>query len=102
MTDTTWPAPWTLKPVHGEPLTGADVYSEIPDDIHWDLSFGFALNVGHDDGEDGSSPLVIEQHFSDADKERGFVKRQVTPEQLERFALLLMAKAARVRREAGR
>lgn len=102
MTETSWPPPWTLKPTEGEPQTGADVYSDIPDDIHWDLSFGFALNIGHDNYEDPTSPLVIEQHFSDADKERGFVKRQVTPEQLERFAMLLQAKAARYRRDGGR
>lgn len=101
MTDTTWPPPWTLKPTHGEPETGADMCSEPADDIHWDLSFGFALNVDHDKPEDPTSPLTIGAHFSDADLARGFVKRQVTPEQLDRFALLLLAKAARYRREGA-
>jgi hypothetical protein len=97
MTDTTWPPPWTLKPAYKCPETGTELCSEVADDIHWSLSFGFAFNVNHADQDDPTSPLTIECHWSDADAERGMVKRQVTPEQLDRLALLLMAKAARVR-----
>lgn len=102
MTDTTWPPPWTLKPAYADVQTGADVCSDVADDIHWSLSFGFAFNVCHDEPDDPTPPLTITCHYSDADQARGMVKRQVTPEQLDQLALLLMAKAARVRREAGR
>ena len=103
MTDTTWPPPWTLKPVHGEPelIQECDENDQpLPEFVHWAVAWGFALNVGHLDGND--SALTIGAHFSDADLARGFVKREVTVEQLERFALLVMAKAARVRAEETR
>ena len=102
MTDTTWPPPWTLKPAYCDPQTDDERFGDGSDDIHWDLSVGFALNVDHDDPEDPKSPLTFTAHFSDADLARGMVKRQVTPEQLEWFALLLLAKAARYRRETIR
>ncbi len=99
---TTFPQPWSLQPAAEEPQTGEEIGAEIPDDIHWSLSFGFALNVDHS-GDDPASPLTFTAHFSDADLARGFVKREVTPEQLERFALLLLAKTARYRQtKAGR
>jgi hypothetical protein len=105
MTDTTWPPPWTLKPVYGEPNLVQE-YDEndkpLPDFIHWAIAFGFAINVGHLDGECDATSLTFSAHFSDDDLARGFVKRQVSAEQLERFALLLMAKAARYRQEAAR
>ena len=101
MTDTTWPPPWTLKPTHGDPHDSSDV--DDLESVGWDLSFGFRLNVDHDIEEDLTSPLTIGAHFSDADLARGFVKRQVTPEQLEEFArLLLNMAAAHKRREADR
>lgn len=89
-TETTWPPPWTLKPTHGEPevCTGdVDVAN-----VGWDLSFGCRLSVGADvdvceDGEPGVMKIQI--HFSDADLARGFVSRQVTSDQLRRFAGLL-------------
>jgi hypothetical protein len=98
MTNTTWPPPWTLKPTYGEP-EALDTGEGARDDIHSSVSWGFALNVDHDNPDDPTSPLTIGAHFSDADLARGFSKAQVTPEQLDRFALLLMAKAARVRAE---
>jgi hypothetical protein len=101
----TWPAPWTLKPVVGEPelLQDFDEHNNpLPDCAHWDIGFGFALNVADDENKDGS-PLTIEAHFSDADLARGFCKREATPEQVEEFArLLLNIAAAHKRREAGR
>lgn len=101
ITDTTWPPPWTLKPAHGDPHDSSD--AESPESIGWDLSFGFRLNIDHDDYEDVTTPLTIGAQFSDADKERGMVKRQVTPDQLEQFArLLLNVAAAHKQREAGR
>lgn len=98
---TTWPPPFTLKPTFGDPEV-LDAGEGASDDIHWSVTWGFALNINHDDADDPNSPLTIEAHFSDADLARGFAKAQVTPEQLERFALLLMAKAARVRQAAKR
>lgn len=98
MTDATWPPPWTLKPTSGEPHDSSDIDGES---IGWDLSFGFRLNVDHDDFEDHSTPLTINAHFSDADKARGFVKREVTPEQLEEFARLLLNIAAKQKQRAG-
>ena len=101
MTDTTWPPPWTLKPTDGNPHDSSD--EDSPESIGWDLSFGFRLNINHADYEDVTTPLVIDARFSDADKERGFVKRAVTPAQLEEFArLLLNVAAAHKRRKAGR
>lgn len=101
MTDATWPRPWTLKPADGDPHDSSD--GESPESVGWDLSFGFRLNVNHADYEDVTTPLVIDAQFSDADKARGFVKRQVTPAQLEEFArLLLNIAAAHRRREATR
>jgi hypothetical protein len=100
MTDTIWPPPWTLKPTHGEPHDSSDIDGES---VGWDLSFGFRLNVDHVDLDDHTTPLTIGGHFSDADLARGFVKREVTPAQLEEFArLLLNVAAAHKRREAGR
>ena len=96
---TTWPEPWTLKPTYDDLRTGEEIGSDVPDDIHWSLSLGFALNFNHADQDDPTSPVAFEAHFSDADLARGMVKREVTPEQMERLALLLMAKAARVRQE---
>lgn len=96
---TIWPPPWTLKPTSGEPHDSSDIDGES---IGWDLSFGFRLNVDHDDFEDHSTPLTINAHFSDADKERGFVKREVTPEQLAEFGRLLLNIAAKQRQRAGR
>lgn len=88
MSDTkTWPPPWTLQPTEGEPEDATLVGEGTS--IGWDLSFGFRLNVGGD-SPDGTGPLVISAHFSDADLARGFVKRQVTPEQLVKFASLLL------------
>lgn len=92
MTDTTWPPPWTLKPAHDDPHDSSD--DETPESVGWDLGFGYRLNVGHADYADVTTPLTIEGQFSDADKARGFVKREVTPEQLEEFARLLLNIAA--------
>jgi hypothetical protein len=83
-------------------MTGGDDSSDIDgESIGWDLSFGFRLNVDHDDFEDHSTPLTINAHFSDADKARGFVKREVTPEQLAEFGRLLLNIAAKQKRRAG-
>ena len=98
MTNTTWPPPWTLKPAYGNP-ENLDTGEGSPDDIHWSISWGFALNVNHDEGP--ASPLTIECHFSDADLARGFTKAEVTPEQLEEFARLLLNLAANHRRRAA-
>jgi hypothetical protein len=101
MGDTTWPPTWTLKPAHGDPHDTSD--DETPESAGWDIGFGFRLNIGHAVDEDVASPLAVEAHFSDADMARGFCKRQVTPEQLEEFArLLLNIAAAHKRREASR
>lgn len=101
MTNTTWPQPWTLKPADGDPHDSSD--HESPESVGWDLSFGFRLNVNHDDYADVTTPLTLGAHFSDADKERGFVKRAVTPAQLREFARLLVnVAAAHERRETGR
>lgn len=89
--DPTWPAPWTLKPTEGDPHDSSDLDGES---IGWDLSFGFRLNVDHADCQDESTPLTINAHFSDADRARGFVKREVTPAQLQEFARLLLNMAA--------
>jgi hypothetical protein len=100
MSAATWPPPWTLKPTEGdphdaEPLDGCE-------GIGWDLSFGFRLNIAHDTAEDVNSPLTIGAHFSDADLARGFVQRQVTPDQLDTLARLLLGIAAKQRaREAA-
>lgn len=99
MTDTTWPPPWTLKPTDGDPHDSSD--DEIAEGIGWDLSFGFRLNVDHDDYTDVNTPLVIGAHFSDADLARGMVKREVTPAQLEEFARLLLNIAASHKRRAA-
>jgi hypothetical protein len=101
MTDTIWPPPFTLKPVYSDPGC-LDTGEGAPDDIHWSISWGFALNIDHDDPENPKSPLTIEAHFSDADQARGFAKAQASPEQLERFALLILAKVARYRQDARR
>lgn len=99
MTDTTWPPPWTLKPADGDPHDSSD--DQSPESVGWDLSFGFRLNIGHDDYADVTSPLVIDAQFSDADKARGMCRRAVTPEQLEEFARLLLNIAATHRRREG-
>lgn len=102
MTDTTWPPPFTLKPAYGDP-EALDTGEGAHDDIHWSITWGFALNFNHDETTgDSKSPVTVEAHFSGADLARGFAKAEVTPDQLDRLALLLMAKAARVRQEAGR
>jgi hypothetical protein len=93
--DNTWPPTWTLKPAEGQPHDSSDLDGES---IGWDLSFGFRLNVDHDDCEDHDSPLTINAHFSDADLARRFVKREVTPEQLQEFARLLLNIAAQQKR----
>ncbi|MEU4558578.1 hypothetical protein AB0F72_09310 [Actinoplanes sp. NPDC023936] len=103
MTDTTWPPPWTLKPVHAEPhiVQESDEDEQpLPEFIHWPIGWGFALNVGQCDGEHGG-PLTIGAHFGDADLARGFVKRETTPEQLEEFARLLLNLAANHRKRAA-
>lgn len=82
-----WPPPWELKPASGEPEY-TTLVGEGPR-MGWDLSFGCRLNVGVDDCVDGH-PLTISAHFSDADHTRGFVKREVTPQQLVEFAALLL------------
>lgn len=87
MSDNTWPPPWTLQPTYGQPYDSSDIDGES---VGWDLSFGFRLNVDHDDFEDLTSPLTINAHFSDADRARGFVKREVTADQLAEFARLLL------------
>lgn len=94
MTDQTWPPPWRLQTTYGQPHDSSDIDGES---IGWDLSVGFRLNVDHDDSEDETSPLTINAHFSDADLARGFVKREVTPEQLDEFARLLLNLAAKQR-----
>lgn len=95
MTDQTWPPPWALKPTEGQPHDAESI--DGCEGIGWDLSFGFRLNVAHDTAEDVSSPLTIGAHFSDADLARGFVLREVTPEQLDEFARLLLNLAAKQR-----
>lgn len=89
---TEWPPPWTLKPTEGNPHDSSDIDGES---IGWDLAFGFRLNIDHDDPEDTGSPLCIGAHFSDADLARGFVKREVTADQLTELARLLLNIAAR-------
>lgn len=88
-----WPPAWTLKPTDGDPHDAED-----GEGVGWDLSFGFRLNVGHADHKDVATPLTIGAHFSDADLARGFVKREVTPAQLEEFARLLLNLAAKHKR----
>lgn len=88
-----WPPPWTLKPTYGEPHDSESV--DQCEGIGWDLSFGFRLNVDHDTAEDVNSPLTISAHYSDADLARGFVQREVRPDQLEEFARLLLNMAAK-------
>lgn len=95
----TWPPPWTLQPTYGGPHDSSD--EGIAESIGWDLSFGFRLNIGHAEDEDVATPLTIGAHFSDADLARGFVEREVTPEQLREFArLLLNIAAAQQKRDA--
>lgn len=106
MTDTAWPPPWTLKPTEGDPewTTLADDDGDVhpvPDHLTWDIGFGFTLNVGHADDEDESTPLTIGAHFSDADLARGWVKRQVVPDQLEKLARMLLDVAAEQRARTG-
>jgi hypothetical protein len=90
--DTAWPPPWTLRPTYGDPQDSSDTDGES---IGWDLSFGFRLNIDHADYEDHTTPLTIGANFSDADLARGFVRREVTPEQIEEFARLLLNVAAK-------
>lgn len=100
--ETAWPPPWTLKPADGDPHDSEDDTGS--EGIGWDLSFGFRLNFSHNDPDDVASPLVIDANFSDADKARGFVQREVTPEQLDELARLLLnlsAKHKRRRTAAG-
>lgn len=94
MPDTPWPPPWTLKPTEGAPEWAVQYDEPVPDRITWDIGFGFTLNVGHADYEDETTPLTIGAHFSDADLARGWVKREVTPAQLEEFARMLLNIAA--------
>ncbi len=84
-----WPPQWTLKTTYGDPHDSTD---EVANSIGWDLSCGFRLNVGELDGD--REKLTISAHFSDADLARGFVNREVTPQQLTEFARLLLNIAA--------
>lgn len=84
-----------LKPTHGTPHDAESI--DGCEGIGWDLSWGFRLNVGHDDAEDPTSPLTIGANFSDADQARGIVVRETTPQQLEEFARLLLNLAAKHR-----
>jgi hypothetical protein len=87
-----WPPPWILKPADGQPHDAEDDGYE---GVGWDLSFGCRLNAGHADFEDVTTPLTIGAHFSDADRARGFVEREVSPAQLVEFARLLLNLAAK-------
>lgn len=93
-----WPPAWTLKPADGDPHDAESL--DGCKGIGWDLSFGFRLNVAHAAPDDASSPLTIGAHYSDADLARGFVQREVTPTQLEKFAHLLAALARKHRHRA--
>ncbi len=95
MTGNTGPARWILKPTHGTPHDSESL--DGCEGIGWDLSWGFRLNVGHDDAEDPTSPLTIGANFSGTDQARGIVVRETTPEQLEEFARLLLNLAAKQR-----
>ncbi len=97
MTNNTWPPPWTLKPTEGDPEWGAQYDEPIPDSLQWDIGFGFTLNISHADYEDETTPLTIGAHFSDADAARGWIKREVTPDQLDNLALMLHNIAAKQR-----
>lgn len=102
MPDISWPPPWTLKPTEGDPEWGAQCDEPVPDHLTWDIGFGFTLNVRHADYEDETTPLTIGAHFSDADAARGWVKREVTPDQLDKLARMLLDIAAKQRaRTAG-
>jgi hypothetical protein len=81
-----WPPPWTLRRAYGQPEDSSDFNGES---IGWDLSVGFRLNIDHAELDD-TTPLTFNAHFSDADLVRGFVKREVTPDQLIEFARLLL------------
>ena len=85
----------TLKPTNGAPHDSESL--DGCEGIGWDLSWGFRLNVGHDDAEDPTSPLTIGACFSDSDQARGIVVRKTSPEQLEEFARLLLSIAAKHR-----
>ena len=88
---------WALKPTVGDPEWGVQHDEPIPDSITWDIGFGFTLNVHHDDYEDATTPLTIGAHISDADLARGWVKREVTPDQLDKLAQMLQRIAAKQR-----
>lgn len=85
MADGTWPPPWYLRKVYGEPAI--DTNPDSGPGIGWDLSFGFRFNATLD--PTGDEGLTIGAHFSDADLARTFVKRQATPDQLRQFAAKL-------------
>jgi hypothetical protein len=92
MPDTTTLPEWQLRPVSYEPhLVEEEDEDEQPltPFLHWAPSFGFALNIGHLDGKP-DSPLLVDAHFSDMDKARGFMTREVTAEQLVTFARLVL------------
>lgn len=102
MSATTWPPPWILKPAMGDPEWTSEADEDgdskpIPDYLTWDIGFGFTLNVSHDDYEDPSTPLTIGAHLSDADQARGWVKREVTPDQLDKLATMLQRIAVQQR-----
>jgi hypothetical protein len=83
---------WELRPVSYEPHLvkeeDEDGQPLIPF-LRWSMSFGFALNIGHLDGRP-DSPLLVDAHFSDMDKARGFMTREASPEQLVAFARLVL------------
>lgn len=89
----------TDKPAYGNPEV-LDNGDGAHDDIHWSLSWGFALNFDHADPGDATSPLRFLASFSGTEQELGITAVEVTPDQLDRLALLLIAKAARVRQES--
>lgn len=92
MPDTTTIPEWELRPVAYEPhlVTDEDEDEQpLTPFLRWSLSFGFALNIGHMDG-DPASPLMIDAHFSGVDKARGFMSREVSPDQLVAFARLVL------------
>lgn len=93
MPDTTTTIPeWKLRPVSYDPhLIVEDDENEQPlvPFLHWSASFGFALNIGHTDGQP-DSPLILDAQFSDMDKARGYMTREVTADQLVTFARLVL------------
>ncbi len=90
----------TLRPTYGAPHDSESL--DGCEGVGWDLSWGFRLNVGHDEAEDPNSPLTIGASFSDSDQANGIVVRETTPEQLEEFARLLLNIAAKQRARGDR